>query len=234
MASGTRIPRTIIPFNGYLVNTNTYLLAGTPNNATRLGLTPAETTQWTGFLTQWNPLFLKYLDKANSRTTTVIEQLNALIDKVVDFDQTNHILDRIASSTAATIIDLETFNIKSGPLQKSTRSTSSTPIAEQVSAILQPIGGGTVNIKCYTATGARPGICDGADCVQYLYTVGSTPPSSAEADELKKEISSKGAFNLPLGAANSAQYLYIYFRWYNTKRPELAGTWSSLQSTLIL
>lgn len=234
MTTGTRIPRSIHPFNGFLVNTNTYFLTGTPNNATRLGITPAETNQWTAFLTQWSPLYLKYCDKANSRTTSVIEQLNAIIDRMVLFDHTNHILDRIASSTSATIIDLETFNIKSGQLQKSTRTISTTPIAEQVSAVLQPIGGGTVNIKCYIPTGARSGICDGADCVQYLYTVGNTPPASAEDNGLKKEISTKGAFNLVLGASSSAQNLYIYFRWYNTRRPELAGTWSSMRSTLIL
>lgn len=234
MATGTRIPRSIHPFNGFLVNSNAYFLAGTPTNATRLGFTSSEITQWTSYLTQWSPLYLKYCDKANSRTTSIIEQLNAIIDKLVLFDQTNHILDRIASSTSATIIDLETFNIKSGQLQKTTRTISTTPIAEQVSVTLQPIGGGTVNIKCYTATGARPGICDGADCVQFLYSVGSTPPASAEDNGLKKEISTKGAFNLVLGASSSAQNLYVYFRWYNARRPELAGTWSSMQSTLIL
>lgn len=234
MAIGPRIPRTITPFNGYLLNTNTYLLAGTPVNATRLGITTPETTQWTAFVAQWTPLYMKYCDKANSRTTAVIEQLNAIIDKVVLFDQTNHILDRIASNTSATIVDLETFNIKTGLLQKTTRTISTTPISEIVTATVLPAGGGTVNIKCYTATSGRPGICKEGDCVQYLYSVGNTAPTSAEAEGLQKEISTKGAFNLVLGAASSTQFLYIYFRWYNTRRPELAGTWSNLQTTLIL
>lgn len=234
MPSATRIPRGIMPFNSYINTTNTYFLAGTPTNATRLGIVAAETTAWTGFLTAWNPLFAKYMDKKNSRTTVVIEQLNALIEKTVAFDQTNHILDRIASSTSATIADLETFNIKTGLLQKTTRTIPTTPIAEPVSVTIQALGGGKINLKCYTSTSKRAGIFADADSVQIAYTIGNTPPASAEAEGLNKEISTRGILNLSLGADKAAQYLYIYFRWYSTKRPELSGPWSSLQTNLIM
>jgi hypothetical protein len=234
MTTGTRIPRDVNGFNSYISITGSYLTEGSPTNASRLGITDAEVTTWKGFGTSWNPLFTKYGDKKNSRTTAVIEQLHDIIDNCVAFDQSNHILDRIAASTSATITDFETFNVKSGSLEKNTRSISTTPISEKVSATIQPLGGGSVSIKSYTPTSQRAGICDGADSVQYTYSVGTTPPASADADGLKTGLSTKASFTLDLGAASSAKYLYIYFRWYNTKHPDLAGPWCSLETMLIL
>jgi len=75
----------------------------------------------------------------------------------------------------------------------------------------------------------RAGICAGADSVQYMYAVGTTPPASAEAEGLKAEISTRASFNLDAGSASSGKYLYIYLRWYNTKHPALAGPWSSMK-----
>ena len=234
MAKKPRIPRLIDAFSPYISVTGNYLADGTPTNASRLGITEPEVGTWKGFETKWTPLYLKYGDKKNSRTTTVIDQLYEVIENCVAFDQSNHILDRIASSTAATITDLETFNIKSGPLEKTTRSIAVTPISEMVSPTIQPIGGGSVSVKCYTSTSQRAGICAGADSVQYMYAVGTTPPASAEAEGLKAEISTRASFNLDAGSASSGKYLYIYLRWYNTKHPALAGPWSSMNTTLIL
>ena len=235
MTTGARIPRGIDDFNPYFTNAISYLSDGTPTtNAVRLGVLPAELAELTGFATTWAPLYLKYSDKRNSRTTAVKDQLLEIIDNVVTFDQNNHILDRIAASPNVTIVDLETFNIKKGSLQKTTRTVSTTPIIEPVTVTIQPIGGGSATIKCYSTTGQRASIYDGADSVQYLYQVGDTAPSSAEAPGLTKDLSTKASFTLALGSASSAKNLYIYFRWYNTKHPELAGPWSSLQTTLIL
>jgi len=234
MSGSTRISRGINEFNSYITTTSSYLAAGTPTNASRLGITEAEVAIWIAFATTWTPLFAKYCDKKNSRTTAVRDQLLVVIDQTVDFDQTNHILDRIASSVNATVSDLETFNIKSGVLKKTTHSKSSTPITESITVTLQPIGGGLVQIKCYTSTGQRAGILDDADTVHYMYAVGTTPPLSADADGLKSGLSTKGIFSLDLGASSSGKYLYIYLRWYDTCYPTLAGPWCALQTTLIV
>ena len=235
MTDQSRIPRGIDNFNPYLITTVTYFQEGMPtNNATRLGISVEEVTQWKNYLTEWSPLYLLYSDKKNSRTTAVIDQLYDIIDRVILFDQTNHILDRIAVSLNVTIVDLETFNIKKGALQKSSRTIPQKPISEQVTVTLQPIGGGSVNIKCYSTTGARPAIYEDADCVQYVYQVGNTPPVSALAPGMTKDLSTKGAFSLALGADNAGKTLYIFFRWFNTKHPELAGPWSGLQTTWLL
>jgi len=235
MTTGARIPRGIDDFNPYYTNAIAYLLDGAPTtNALRLGIIPDELTQMTGFATAWAPLYSKYSDKKNSRTTAVKDQLLEILGNVVSFDQDNHILDRIAASPNVTIVDMETFNIKKGSLQKTTKSVSSTPISEPVTVTIQTLGGGSLTIKCYSTTGQRASIYDGADSVQYLYLVGDTAPVSAEAAGLTKELSTKASFTLALGSGSSAKNLYIFFRWYNTKHPELAGPWSSLQTTLIL
>jgi len=233
MADGSRIPRRIDDFNPYLINTNAYLLSGVPTNAERLGLLVAETAKWGSFIAAWTPLYIKYSDKKNSRTTAVKDQLMEIINQCVDFDQTSHILDRIASSPNVSIVDMETFNIKKGVLQKTTRSVPTTPISETVIAAVQPLGGGSVSVKCHNSS-SRASIIEDADSVQYVYQVDDTPPASADAPGLIKEISTKAAFTLALGAASSAKRLYIYFRWYNTKHPELASPWSAMLTTLIL
>lgn len=234
MGTKTRIPRSIDDFSPYINITGTYFTEGRPTNASRLGITEAEVAAWQAFGATWAPLYLKYGDKKNTRTTAVIDQLHEVINNCVAYDQTNHILDRIAASTAATIIDFETFNIKSGPLEKTTRSRPVTPISELVSPTIQPIGGGTMSVKCYTSTSQRAGIYAGADCVQYLYAVGTTPPASAADEGLKAGISTRASFFLDLETASSGKYLYIYLRWYNTKHPNLAGPWCSLNTMLIL
>jgi len=58
--------------------------------------------------------------------------------------------------------------------------------------------------------------------------------NSADAENMKRDISTKASFVLALSSASSTQSLFIYFRWYNTKHPELAGPWSALMTTMIL
>ena len=233
MADGSRIPRGIDEFNPYITNTSAFLVAGSPTNAERLGVLEEESNKWTGFITIWNPLYAKYSDKKNGRTTAVVDQLHDIIDQCITLDQSCHILDRIAASPNVTIVDMETFRIKKGALQKTTRSFYNTPIAETPIVAVQPLGGGSMAIKCHSNT-SRASILDGADSVQYVFLVGNTPPSSAEQEGLSKELSTKASFTLALGASTSAKYLYIYFRWYNTKHPELASPWCAMISTLIL
>lgn len=235
MAIKTRIPRGIDEFGTYLHTTSDHLIEGTPvSNGVRLGILPEEITTWTSMETEWNPLYLKYSDKKNSRTTSVRNELLLIIERTVDFDKSNHILDRIASSTAATIADMAAFNINKGVLQRENRSFSTTPIREMVTTAMQLLGGGSIVMKCYTLNGQRAAIYEEADCVQYMYSVGHTPPESAEANGLTKEVSTKAIFTLALGPGSTAKYLYIFYRWYNTRHPELAGPWSAMQTTLIL
>ena len=234
MSDGSRIPRGIDGFNPYITNTAAYLATGTPTNASRLGILDSEATVWAAMLSSWTPLFAKYSDKKNSRTTAVKDQLLEIITETIAYDQDNHILDRIAASPNVTIVDMETFNIKKGVLQKTTHSSLTVSIVEPIIPTIQPIGGGSVSIKCYNSSGSRANIFEDADSVQYAYMVGDTAPASADATGMVKELSTKAMFTLALGSANSGKYLFMYFRWYNTKYPTLAGPWSVLQKMLIL
>jgi hypothetical protein len=234
MARIPRIPRTIKEFNIYLTNTAAYLQQSTPTNATRLGLSDEEAARWQSYYEEWLPLYRLYSDKKNSRTTAVRDQLVALIDSVVAYDRKHHLVDRIASSPTAVLTDYETFRIKAGILKKSSHTVPSYPITEQIAVRLLPIGGGMITVKCYTTSGRRAALCEGANGVQYRYCVGTEPPASAEADGLKGDLSTRAILMLDTGAASRGKELYIYLRWYNTHHPQLAGPWCAPQSTLIL
>lgn len=234
MSNDCRIPSTIDAFNPYISTTGAYLIDGTPTNATRLGIAETEVEKWIGFGDSWYPLFFKYSDKKVKRTTAIKDQLNDIIKNCHQFNQDNHLLDRIAASLNVNILDMETFNIKKGVLKKDTRTVSLSAINELVIAFVQPIGGGSFTIKCHDSRSTRAGIIAEADSVQYIYLVGKVPPESPLVAGLTKEISTKAAFTLPLGADKSGEQLFIYFRWYLTKYPNLAGPWCSLITSLIL
>lgn len=234
MPEGSRIPRSITSFNTYLTNTSAYLQEGTPTNAERLSIEPEESTFWTTTYSTWQPLYAKYNDKKNNRTTAIILQLKNLIRDFLSYDKSHHLLDRVAASMNATVIDLETLNIKKGPLQKTTKTIPSTPIETLVIPKLKPIGGGVVAVKCQNDSNNRTAIISNANTVQYRYTVGTEAPLSANDENLEMGLSTRASFDIPLNAGNAGKNLYIYFRWNNTKHSEIAGPWCSMKTTLIL
>lgn len=223
----TCIPFAPREFNSYILNTSTHL----KGSAERLGVEPSLVTAWDGFNARWTPLYEKYLDEFNSRTPAVISQMTGIIEEVHQFEDEKHMIAKIAISPNVTAVDLEIFNINMG--RRQSRSVPQTPIKSQPLVVLKPIGGGTIDIRCYGA-GKRAAIIDEADCIQYRYAVGAIPPPSVEEASLQNEISSKAAFLLKAGAENEGIRLYIYFRWYNTRHPDIAGPWSSQYTTIIL
>jgi len=229
--SNSRIPTSIISFNVYLNNTTNFLNEGTPKNSVRLGLTDEELASWSGINTRWIPLFALYTDKANARTQAVTAQLQDLIDEFYVFNQTKHLLDRIAASSNVTVVDLQIFNIKNG---QSKHSVGVQPIQDVVISAIQLLGGGSVTIKCNAPGYTRPAIIDVADSLQVAFMIGTTPPESADDMGLRRDVYTKATFTLPLGSGNTGKYLYIYYRWYIVKHPELAGPWTALQTTLIV
>ena len=89
--------------------------------------------------------------------------------------------------------------------------------------------GGIIAAKCYGNSSARAGIFDEADSVQYSYLIGTVPPTSPSAEGMIRDLSTKGSFNFSVGDNNGGKNRYIYFRWYSTKHPELAGPWCNIQ-----
>jgi len=235
MSGSPRIPRTIDLFNTYITQTNTYLLLGTPTNWSRFGWLATEQAQWAAFGAQWAPLYLKYSDKKGGRTTAITDQLHAIIEQCFTLNKTKGLLDRIAAAPTVTITDLQMFHIKSGVLETPTHSVSKSPITDSVMVNFEPLGGGEIILKCRTQHGgSKPSIAPGADCVQYAYQVGGTAPESADATGLIRDLSTKSAFLLHSGLNNAGKTLYIFFRWNNTRHPDLAGPWGSLQTSIII
>jgi hypothetical protein len=235
MAAGTRIPRSINEFGTYIGSTNTYISTGAPiSNGERLGLLPDEIKQWKAFEENFAPLLSMYNDVTNSRTRAIRNNLIEIIDKTIAYDQSSHILDRIAASPNATVYDWGAFNINGGVSPKTTRTRSTTAIKEPVSVTFQQLGGAIIAVKCYSTSGARASIFGEADSVQYLFKTGTVPSTSTNEDGLKTGLSTKGSFSIELNPEYKGKYLYIFFRWYNTKHPELSGPWSELQTTMIV
>ena len=65
-----------------------------------------------------------------------------------------------------------------------------------------------------------------------LVVVPAAPPQHPD-DNTKQEFHSGATTLFHLGAANSGSYLYVWSRWYNSKHPELAGSWNARQVVLI-
>lgn len=235
MPSPPRIPRLFTDFNGYINRTASYLFEGdhTPNYE-RLRISHDDAVAWRNFAEQWNPRYAMYCDKRCGRTTAIRTELVTIMKETISFDRKFHFLDRIGSSPSVTIADVELFNIRKGLLQKRRYTIPNTPISEPVSVRLQPIGGGSVKIKCFSSTAKRAAIYKPADCVHYCYCIGDTPPVSPEEDWMKQDMSTKASIILATGVHNHGKKLHIYLRWYCSKHPKLAGPWSSLQTTLIL
>ena len=229
--SNSRVPLTIVSFNPYVNNAVDYLNAGTPKTYVRFGVTENEMTLLNGIVTQWNPLYALYSDKEKTRTSLVVAQLQDLMEEFNALNQSNHLLDRIAASANVTIEDLKTFNIK---VPSGKRSVGVQPIQMGVNVSVQLLGGGSATFKCREEGSSSASIIDGADSIQFAYMVGSTPPESVDAVGIIFGITTRATFTLALGTGASTKYLYIYFRWYNTKHPELAGPWSRMLTTIIV
>lgn len=235
MTDRSRIPLDYVGFNSYMYNTTTYLVEGTPTNAERLGLSTEMVDQWSSFKDRFEPYFIKYEDKLNQRTTSVINNMKKIILDCRKFDQDSHMLNLIANSNAATLDDFEVFRIKKGQVLSEENSTiPQTPIAASVQAVITPRGGGDMYIQCGNNVNTRTAIVEKATVVEYRYCIGPEVPECINSKMLEFGYSTKASFTLHVGAENSGQSLFIYFRWNNTKHPDLAGPWCQLQKHFIL
>ncbi len=234
MTRSSRMPKSIPAFSVYLEGAVDYLLAGAPQtNADRLGLEEIDVQSLSDIRDRWLPLYQLYENKRNTRTSIITSQLHELMQETRDLDIDRHILDRIASSPNATLIDLSTFNIKAGALAKKAQRLTDSLEARVLPDILQ-MSGGVLLIKCYNNLDLRRGIVEGANSLEYRYRVSDEEPATADEEGLISGLSTKASFKLKLGQKSGNKQLHIFFRWYNTKYPELAGPWSNLFTVTIV
>src|SRR5271157_1175004 len=126
-----RVPLDIIKFHPYINTTTAYLTANSNANATRLGITAAEVTTWSGFNTVDGQYYPNWGNK-KIRSTDLTNNLKANITNCHNFNRSNKLLDRIAASPAATLLDLETFDIHTGTQLKSAATLHTANIADTV------------------------------------------------------------------------------------------------------
>lgn len=235
MADRSRIPRGIVDFNSYLVKICAYLQAGDKvTNASRLGITEEELADLLGFLANWQPLFVNYEDKENGRTLSVIASLKEIFYHVNDYNSTHNLLDRIASSTLATVADYSTFRIKkNSSAKKTTRTFNTTVIEASVTPAFVLVGTGVIKVKCKNNVNKGQHLVPGSDCVQYMYQIDGKAPAGADAEGLSMGISTKASITLSFNSNDSNKLLYIFFRWYHTRYPTLAGPWTNLHTMSI-
>lgn len=231
MADGSRIPLTISEFNNYINNTNTYLHAGSPQNGIRLGLVAGDLTEWDTRTVYWHDtLFPLYTNELTS-SSSVKDNVRIFMKDFREFAQPR--IDIMAVDPDATQDDA---NVLHFVLQRAKPSKPTENIKGKCFASISAIGGGSFDISCRTINdSSRPSKPDGADCVMISFRIvsdGKMLPAGPD-DGMTKVVNTKAKFQFDTDPANRGKYLQVYFRWYNTRYPQFAGTWNEAQSVLI-
>ena len=108
------------------------------------------------------------------------------------------------------------------------------PIAELCVVGMISEGLGLYDIMSSVSTDStRASKAHKGDTVQFSYAIFDTEAEAHIIDPLDivmhQDTSTHAHFHHDFGAANQGKWLVIYFRWFNTKHPELAGRWSAMR-----
>jgi hypothetical protein len=232
------VPRTINGFNGWITGTAARLIA--TNTVTTnpywqdYGLDTGINTEWQSRKTAWLPMFSRHSGRHDSIDNKDIQDF---IKSMSTFAEKP--LLTIEGSAITGNEDAFIFNFHLG---HGTPTTTAEKIMAQVSSELIMGGRGIVNITVRRATDeTRPSKPEHSDSVQYAYLILDKPddidPSKTlitpDTAGMVKDLSTHAHFHLDLGVENMSKWIAIYFRWYNTKHPELAGPWSVVQFFVI-
>jgi len=231
MADNSRIPRNISEFYAYVLTSTYYLLAtggGAIQNYIRLGMSAADVTEWNNrMLLLRDDIYLKYIS-GNTRTTTVIHQLQNFMEDFFDFAQP--LLNSMAANTNAIEADETALNFKIGR-EEPVHPTS--PIEESCFVTLTSKGQGMIKVRCKTTTDAsRASIPDDASAVELRFKIGDSAP--ANVDQCPGiELNPKASFTINVGAENSTKKIFVYARWIDFSNKSRAGAFSELSSIVI-
>jgi hypothetical protein len=232
----TRIPQTIPEFNDYINNTDDYLLAGTPTNRERLGLSISNGTDWHDKRVFWrDTLYPKYIDPLQS-TSAVKTQVR---DFMADFRTFgNPLLNIMVADPDANSNDEAVFKFVITPAAP---STPTTPITDPVAYETMSLNGGLVEFVCRPAHDSKhPSKHPESDSIQLAYLLqendGPASPNpnpdpggeipDPDTAAMQKELFTKAVFIKSFGVLSKGKLLICYLRWYNTKHPNLAGPWT--------
>jgi hypothetical protein len=242
--SNRRIPPEVLKFIVYIVAVNTYLQTIAPGDTDPrgivLGMTTAELTKLNSFvkkLVSGDPLnpgiwdLYQNPDTRTKKTTADYRQLRK--DFNVFF---RPLLKRMEGSANITDGDRLPLHIVN-PSGKHKRPTKR--IAYACTAIIRPLGQGRLYVVCRysedTKRAGRPAGTTGVEVAYIIETIAEVNTQDAkhpmveDADSIpNRYISTRAAFTMILGGANAGCRIKLFFRWINSKYPELAGDWSGM------
>lgn len=236
MNGSTRIPRTIPAFNEYIMNTDDRLQAINPDTTNPYykdyGVDSADATAWHNMRTDWETKTFPIYSNPSTSTSIAKADLHTAMENFRTF--ANPILDIIEVSKIAGNAEEHIFNFK---LHRKSPTHPTTPIKAECVASIQSEGRGLYEFSCKSTTdSSRASKVEGANSVQFAYMISATalnPLPTPDGDTMIRDIATTAIFVKDFGAENQGRWLTIYFRWYNTIHPHLAGPWSAVQSLAI-
>lgn len=244
-----RVPQPDGSFHGYINSTAIYLAAGSPPtmNDVRLGLTPAQSSQWQTRRTNWNLIYAKYEDPLQ-RTKAVTAEKNAQKKAFTAF--AIPILTAISVSPALTQDDRVAFNLPERDAPSERVKIQTAPYGQLLAQ-----DGGSMKVRVRTTSdGNRASMHPDSDHVEMRYALVAVavaqpdpmqPPSptnpatgvagpATAAECPLSAISTKAQFLVDLGQESSGKRLFAYFRWVNAVKPALSSPWSTVQQSVVL
>jgi hypothetical protein len=225
---GSRIPPTDSDFHTYITTTKTALGVGTPDTATRLGLTSGEKSAWEAYEAEWVPTYALYGDE-DMRTKTVKDNKNRIKREFTAF--ANPLLTRMSVSPNITAGDRNTFHL---PERK---DPSERPgISERPALSLVSTGGGVVVVRVRTVEdGSKPSMHPDADLIELRYVLQAVdvaaPTSIRELTETA--ITSRAKSELKLGDTAEGRILYIAARYVNKVDATKNSPWCAIQRQVV-
>jgi len=234
MAGKTRVPTTIPQFNTYINTTDNHIAAvsdpGPPpvTNGQRLGLSAENITDWHDQRVFWRDTLYPKYSNPDTKTKTVNQQVKNFMKEFSEF--TRPLLTAMSVHPDATEQDEAIFNFV---ITRDDPTRPTTPIQEQCFASIKPLGGGMVRLSCRSQQDTqRASLPPGADSVQVADKIGEPPPSHPE-DGTEITLITKATSTQELGPEHVGTRVYAFFRWFNTKYPDLAGPWSERVSFVV-
>jgi hypothetical protein len=236
MSDGSRVPITIGGFNTFIVTAGNRMQATNPATSNLFskdyGVTDADALSWKTQQQNWvDNVYATYID-ATLSTSIAKDNVHTFMDGFRGF--AGPVLNTIAASAIAGNAEEHIFNFV---LHRKNPVHATAAIADECFTNLHGMGRGLYEATCRGAQdGSRASKVHGADSIQYAYTIVAAPPTTPPAPNdptMSTGIATTAIFQHDFGAANITKYLIIYFRWYNTKHPNLAGAWSAMQMVAI-
>ena len=236
MSDGSRVPRTIAAFNEYIQNTDDRLQANNPDTGNPYykdyAVDAGDATEWHDRRTEWDTKI--FPASSNPTTSTSIAKADTK-SFMADFrDFATPILNIIEVSKIAGNAEEHIFNFV---LHRKSPTRPTSPISEECIASIVSEGRGEYEISCKsTHDASRASKVPGADSILYAHVITNqvlSPLPTPDDGSMIHDIATTSIFHRDFGAENQGKWLVIYFRWYNTKHPNLAGPWSTVQTLAI-